>query len=221
MDIKGILARCDHTLLAPTATWEDIQRVCDEGIRYGTETVCIPPVYVAQAAEYIKKQCAKLGVCTVVGFPNGYNSTKVKLYETEQDILDGARELDMVINLGWLKAKQYDDILAEIKAVKAACHGRVLKVIIETSEITEEEKIKMCKIITEAKADYVKTSTGFSSGGATPADIAVLKGNVGRGVKVKASGGISSLDDADLFIMLGADRLGTSKVVKLFMELNK
>ncbi len=221
MDIKGILARCDHTLLATTATWEDIQRVCDEGIRYGTETVCIPPVYVARAAGYIKKQGAKLGVCTVVGFPNGYNSTKVKVYETEQAILDGAREIDMVINLGWLKAKQYDDILAEIKAVKAACHGKVLKVIIETSDITEEEKIKMCKLITEAKADYVKTSTGFSSGGATPADIAVLKGNVGRGVKIKASGGISSLDDADLFIMLGADRLGTSKVVKLFMELNK
>lgn len=221
MDIKGILARCDHTLLAPTATWEEIQTVCDEGIRYGTETVCIPPVYVAKAVEYIKKQGSKLGVCTVVGFPNGYNSTKVKVYETEQAILDGAREIDMVINLGWLKAGQYDDILAEIKAIKAACHGRVLKVIIETSELTQDEKVKMCKLITEAKADYVKTSTGFSKCGATPADIAVLKGATGKGVKIKASGGISSLDDADLFIMLGADRLGTSKVVKLFMELQK
>lgn len=221
MDIKGILARCDHTLLATTATSDDIIKLCDDGIKYGTETVCVAPSYVSLASEYIRRQNSRLGVCTVVGFPNGYSTTKVKVYETEQAVLDGAREIDMVINLGWVKEKKYDDIRSEISEVKEACRGRILKVIIETSELTDEEKIKMCKVITEAGADYVKTSTGFSKCGATPADIAILRGNVGKNVKVKASGGISSLDDADLFITLGADRLGTSRVVKLFKELNR
>lgn len=221
MDMKELLARCDHTLLAVTATEAEIKTVCDEGIRYGCATVCIPPSHVALAAGYIRSQQSKLGVCTVIGFPNGYNTTKVKVYETEQAVLDGATEIDMVINLGWVKEQRYNDILNEIKAVKEACHGRILKVIIETCLLTDVEKIQLCKIVTEAGAKYIKTSTGFSKTGATPSDVALLKANVGRGVKVKAAGGISSLDDADLFLKLGASRLGTSKVVKLFEKLEK
>lgn len=221
MDMKELLARCDHTLLAVTATEAEIKTVCDEGIRYGCATVCIPPSHVAFAAGYIRSQQSKLGVCTVIGFPNGYNTTKVKVYETEQAVLDGATEIDMVINLGWVKEQRYNDILNEIKAVKEACHGRILKVIIETCLLTDVEKIQLCKIVTEAGAKYIKTSTGFSKTGATPSDVALLKANVGRGVKVKAAGGISSLDDADLFLKLGASRLGTSKVVKLFEKLEK
>lgn len=221
MDMKELLARCDHTLLAVTATEAEIRTVCDEGIRYGCATVCIPPSHVAFASGYIRSRQSKLGVCTVIGFPNGYNTTKVKVYETEQAVLDGATEIDMVINLGWVKEQRYNDILNEIKAVKAACHGRILKVIIETCLLTDVEKIQLCKIVTEAGAKYIKTSTGFSKTGATPSDVALLKANVGRGVKVKAAGGISSLDDADLFLKLGASRLGTSKVVKLFEKLEK
>lgn len=221
MDLKEILAKCDHTLLKTIATEDDIKVICDEGMKYGCATVCIPPVYVAFAANYIRRAQSKLGVCTVVGFPNGYNTTKVKVYETEQAILDGATEIDMVINIGWVKAQNYDAVRNEIMAIKQACHGRVLKVIIETCLLTDVEKIKLCKIVTEAGAQYIKTSTGFSTGGATPSDIAILKANVGRGVKVKAAGGIESLDDADLFLKLGASRLGTSRVVKLFEKLEK
>lgn len=219
MDMKELLARCDHTLLTQTATENEIKKLCDEGIRYGCATVCIPPSHVKMASEYIGTNKSKLGVCTVIGFPNGYNTTKVKVYETEQAVLDGATEIDMVINLSWVKEKRFDDILNEIKAVKEACRGRILKVIVETCLLTDTEKIALCKVVTEAGAKYIKTSTGFSKSGATPADVALLKANVGRGVKVKAAGGIASLDDADLFLKLGASRLGTSKVVKLFEKL--
>lgn len=221
MDMKELLARCDHTLLAVTSTEAEIKTICDEGMKYGCATVCIPPSHVAFASNYLRGLQAKVGVCTVVGFPNGYSTTKVKVYETEQAVLDGTTEIDMVINLGWVKEQRYNDILNEIKAVKEACHGRILKVIIETCLLTDAEKIQLCKIVTEAGARYIKTSTGFSTHGATPSDVALLKANVGRGVKVKASGGISSLDDADLFLKLGASRLGTSKVVKLFEKLEK
>lgn len=221
MDMKELLARCDHTLLTQTATEAEIKNLCDEGMRHGCATVCIPPSFVSYAASYIGSTQSKLGVCTVIGFPNGYNTTKVKVYETEQAILDGATEIDMVINLGWVKEGKYDAILEEIKAVKDACHGRILKVIIETCLLTDKEKIQLCKVVTDAGAKFIKTSTGFSKSGATPADVALLKANVGRSVKVKAAGGISSLDDADLFLKLGASRLGTSKVVKLFEKLEK
>ena len=219
MDMKELLAKCDHTLLQQTSTWEQIKNLCDEGIRYGCATVCIPPVFVAQASQYLKSQKAKVGVCTVIGFPNGYNTTKVKVYETEQAILDGADEIDMVINIGWVKEGRYEDVKNEIASIKAACHGKLLKVIIETCLLTDAEKIALCKAVSESGAEYIKTSTGFSKTGATPADIALLKANVSRRVKVKAAGGISSLDDADLFLKLGASRLGTSKVVKLFEKL--
>lgn len=219
MDMKELLARCDHTLLKQNATEQEIIALCDEGIKYGCATVCIPPANVAMASSYIRARSPKLGVCTVIGFPNGYSTTKVKVYETEQAILDGATEIDMVINLGWVFNERYDDILYEIKAIKAACRGRVLKVIIETCMLNDAQKIKLCKVVTEAGAQFIKTSTGFGGAGATPADVALLKANVGKGVKVKAAGGISSLDDADLFLKLGASRLGTSKVVKLFAKL--
>lgn len=219
MDLKEILAKCDHTLLKQESTWEQIQKICDEGMENGCASVCIPPSYVEQAAKYIQSKNSKLPVCTVIGFPNGYNTTKVKVYETEQAVLEGASEIDMVVNIGWVKDGKYDDILAEIKAIKEACHGKLLKVIIETCLLTEKEKVELCKVVTKSGAEYIKTSTGFSTNGATPADVATLKANVGANVKVKAAGGISSLDDADLFLKLGASRLGTSKVVKLFKEL--
>ena len=203
MDIKELLARCDHTLLAVTAEESEIETLCDEAVKYGCASVCIPPSYVKKASAYL----------------NGYNTTKVKVYETEQAVLDGASEIDMVINLGWVKDGKYYDVLNEIKAVKEACHGRVLKVIIETCLLEDAEKITLCKIVTEAGAKFIKTSTGFQAGGATPSDVALLKANVGRGVEVKAAGGISTLDDADLFLKLGASRLGTSKVVKLFEKM--
>ena len=221
MDMKEILAKCDHTLLKQEATWEQIQKICDEGMQYGCASVCIPPSYVAEASAYIRGKGSKMDVCTVIGFPNGYNTTKVKVYEAEQAVLEGATEIDMVINIGWVKDGKYDDVRKEIEAVKAGCHGRLLKVIIETCLLTEKEKIEMCKVVTAAGADFIKTSTGFSTAGATPADVATLRANVGKNVKVKAAGGISSLDDADLFLKLGASRLGTSKVVKLFQELEK
>lgn len=219
MDMKELLAKCDHTLLKPNATWNDIKKLCDEGMDNGCATVCIPASYVRPVADYLRDKETKLKICTVIGFPNGYSTTKVKVFETEDAVMNGADEIDMVINIGWLKDKRYDDILNEIKAVKEACHGRILKVIIETCLLTDEEKMTMCKIITDSGAEYVKTSTGFSKTGATPSDVAILKANVGRNVKVKAAGGISSLEDADLFMKLGASRLGTSKIVQLFKQL--
>lgn len=212
MDIKSILSHVDHTLLAPTATWEEIRAICDDGIAYQTASVCIPASYVAAAKEYVGD---RLKICTVIGFPNGYSTTAVKCFETADAVMNGADEIDMVINLGWLKDKRYDDLLAEIKAVKAACSGRLLKVIIETCLLNDDEKVKMCEIVSASGADYIKTSTGFSTGGATKHDIAVFAANVEPHLKIKAAGGISSLEDAQKFIDLGASRLGTSRIVKI------
>lgn len=209
---EDILSIVDHTLLSQTATWEEIKQICDDGVKYGTASVCIPPSYVKQAAQYLQ---GKLKVCTVIGFPNGYNTTAVKCFETSEAVKEGASEIDMVINIGWLKDKRYDDILSEIKAVKAACDGRLLKVIIETCLLTEEEKIKMCELVTAAGADFIKTSTGFSKAGATVADVELMRKNVGKDVKVKAAGGISSLEDAKAMMAVGAERLGTSRIVKI------
>ena len=211
MDVKQILSYCDHTLLSQTATWEEIRAICDDGMKYGTASVCIPPSFVKAAKEYVGD---RLKICTVIGFPNGYNTTAVKCFETRDAVAAGADEIDMVINLGDLKMGRDDAVEAEIKAVKAACEGRLLKVIIETCLLTEDEKLRMCGIVTRAGADYIKTSTGFSTGGATREDVALMRANVGAEVKVKAAGGISSLADAEDFLMLGAERLGTSRVVK-------
>lgn len=219
MDMKEILAKCDHTLLKQTAEWEQIKSLCDEGMDNGCASVCIPPSYVKQVYDYIRDRDTKLKICTVIGFPNGYNTTAVKAFEAEDAVLNGADEIDMVANLGWVKDKKYDLIVDEIKQIKEKCHGRVLKVIIETCLLTDEEKLQMAKAVTQAGADYIKTSTGFSAAGATPQDVALLKANVGRGVKVKAAGGIASLEDADLMLKLGASRLGSSKVVELFKKL--
>lgn len=211
MNIKDILAKCDHTLLGVTSTWEDIRLICDDGMKYETASVCIPPCYVKRAKEYVKD---KLAICTVIGFPNGYNATAVKVAETTVALADGADEIDMVINVGELKAKNYDYVRDEIKAIKAACGEKILKVIIETCLLNEEEKIAMCQIVTEAGADYIKTSTGFSTAGATREDVKLMRAYSGSDVKVKAAGGIASISDAEDFIALGADRLGTSRVVK-------
>lgn len=207
-----ILATVDHTLLAQEATWEDIKIICDDAIHFGTASVCIPPSYIKQAKEYVGD---KLTLCTVIGFPNGYNTTAVKVFETKDAIANGAEEIDMVIPVGMLKAKEYDFILNEIKEIKAACGNLILKVIIETCLLTEEEKIKMCQLVTEAGADYIKTSTGFSTGGATFDDIKLFTKHVGSDVKIKAAGGISSFDDGEKFISLGASRLGTSRLIKI------
>ena len=212
MDKKDILSRVDHTLLSQTATWEEIRQILDDGIKYGCASACIPACYVKQAAEYVD---GKLPICTVIGFPNGYSTTAVKEYETKDAILNGADEIDMVINLGDVKDKHFDKIKGEIALLKSACGDKILKVIIETCLLTEEEKIKMCEIVTEAGADFIKTSTGFSTSGATFDDIALFKKYVGENVKIKAAGGISSFDDAKKFIELGADRLGTSRLVKI------
>ena len=212
MNSKEILGHVDHTLLLQDATWEQIKTICDDGVKYGTASVCIPPSYVKEAAEYLD---GKLAVCTVIGFPNGYMTTKTKEFETRDAIANGASEIDMVINIGWLKDKKYDLILNEIRVLKAACGDKILKVIIETCLLTDEEKIKMCEIVTEAGADYIKTSTGFSKGGATFADIELFAKHVGPKVKIKAAGGISSMEDAEKFLALGANRLGTSRIVKL------
>ena len=211
MNTNEILAKCDHTLLSQAAVWDQIRAVCDDGMKYGTASVCIPPSFVKQAKEYVGD---KLAVCTVIGFPNGYNTTAVKCFETEDAVNNGADEIDMVINIGWLKEKKYDALLSEIKAVKAACHGKLLKVIIETCLLTDEEKVKMCEIVSASGADYIKTSTGFSTGGATFDDIALFAAHVAPHLKIKAAGGISGLADAEKFISLGASRLGTSRVVK-------
>ena len=211
MNIKEILARCDHTLLAQTATWEEIRAICDDGMKYQTASVCIPPSYVKRAKEYVGN---RLKICTVIGFPNGYNTTAVKCAETADALQNGADEIDTVINLGDLKDGNDETILLELRALKELCGDKILKVIIETCLLTEEEKLRMCRIVTESGADYIKTSTGFSTGGATRADVALMRANVGKAVKVKAAGGISNLEDAQDFINLGADRLGTSRVVK-------
>lgn len=212
MERKVIFEKVDHTLLTQTATWEDIRQICDDAITYETASVCIPPSYVKQAKEYVQD---KMAVCTVIGFPNGYNTTAVKEFETKNALSNGADEIDMVINLGWMKDRKYDAIKEEIKTLKAACGEKILKVIIETCLLTEEEKMKMCEIVTEAGADFIKTSTGFSKAGATFDDIALFAKHIGPDVRMKAAGGISSFADAEKFIELGASRLGTSRIVKL------
>ena len=212
MDVKNILAHCDHTLLKQESTWAQIKEVCDDGLKYGCASVCIPASFVKQAADYVGNE---LKICTVIGFPNGYSTTAVKVFETEDAIRNGADEIDMVINIGWVKDQRWDEVLAEIKAIKASCQGRILKVIVETCLLTEAEKIKLCELVTESGADYIKTSTGITTGGATREDVALFKAHIGPGVKIKAAGGISSLQDAEDFMALGADRLGTSRIVKL------
>ncbi len=210
-DIKNILSKCDHTLLSVTATWDDIKAICDDGMKYSTASVCIPPSFVRQAKEYVGD---KLAICTVIGFPNGYNTTAVKVYETTDAIANGADEIDMVINIGKLKAGLDNELEAEIASIKKACGEKILKVIIEACLLTEDEKIRMCGIVTRAGADYIKTSTGFSTSGATLPDVKLMYENVGEGVLVKAAGGISGIEDAQDFIDAGASRLGTSRVVK-------
>ncbi len=212
MEIKDILAICDHTLLLQPSTWDEIKGICDDAMKYETASVCIPPCYVKKAAEYMGD---KIPVCTVIGFPNGNMTTATKVFETKDAIANGAKEIDMVINIGALKAKDYDYLLNEIKEIKAACGNLILKVIIETCLLTDEEKIKMCEIVTEAKADFIKTSTGFSTAGATFADVELFAKYVGKDVKIKAAGGISSIADAEKFVELGASRLGTSRIVKI------
>ena len=218
MDINEILAKCDHTLLAQAATWDQIKAICDDGMKYGTASVCIPASYVKQAKDYVGD---RLAICTVIGFPNGYSTTAAKCFETADAVKNGADEIDMVINIGWLKDKKYSELLEEIKAVKAACGGRLLKVIIETCLLTDEEKIKMCEIVSASGADYIKTSTGFSTAGATEADVALFAAHVAPHLKIKAAGGIASLQDAEDFIGLGASRLGTSRIVKIVKEMEK
>lgn len=212
MDIKSILSKVDHTYLKQNATWDDIRRTCDEGIEYGVASVCIPPYFVKMARDYVGY---KIKICTVIGFPNGYNTTEVKLFETKNALENGADEIDMVINICDLKDKKYDLILNEISVLKQACGNKVLKVIIETCLLSDNEKIKMCELVGLAGADFIKTSTGFSSGGATFDDVALFKTHIAKGVQIKAAGGISSLDDAKKFIELGATRLGTSRIVKI------
>jgi len=202
----------DHTLLTQTSTWEQIKEILDDGMKYETASACIPPSFVKRAKEYVKEA---LPICTVIGFPNGYNTTAVKVFETEEAVKNGADEIDMVINMGDLKDKKYDIILNEIKDIHKACKGKILKVIIETCLLTEDEKIKMCEIVTESGAEYIKTSTGFSTSGATLEDVFLMKKYVGKNVKIKAAGGISSFEDAEKFIEAGADRLGTSRLVKI------
>ena len=210
-DTKNILSKCDHTLLGQASTWEQIKKICDEGMQYATASVCIPPSFVAKAKKYVGD---KLPICTVIGFPNGYNTTAVKVFETKDAIANGADEIDMVINIGMLREGLDSAVCDEIRQIKAACGDKILKVIIETCLLTEDEKIRMCKIVTEAGADFIKTSTGFSKAGATLEDVRLMRANVGEKVQVKAAGGISGLEDAQNFLDLGASRLGTSRVVK-------
>ncbi|MBO4377195.1 MAG: deoxyribose-phosphate aldolase [Lachnospiraceae bacterium] len=212
MDIKEITSKVDHTLLQQQATWAEIKQICDDAVAYETASICIPASYVKQAAEYLN---GRIPVCTVIGFPNGYSTTAVKVFETEDAVKNGASEIDMVINIGWVKDGLYDKVLDEIKQVKKACNGKLLKVIIETCLLTDEEKIKMCEVVTESGAEYIKTSTGFSTAGATFADIELFSKHIGPNVKMKAAGGISSIEDAEKFVELGASRLGTSRIVKI------
>lgn len=211
MDMNSVLLKVDHTLLSQTATLDEIFALCDDGIKYSVASVCIPACYVKDASEYVNK---RIKICTVIGFPNGYSTTAAKVYETADAVKNGADEIDMVINIGWLKSKRYDDLLFEINEVKKACDGRVLKVIIETCLLSREEKIMMCEIVSKSDADFIKTSTGFSTAGATADDIKLFSEHVFGDTKIKAAGGISSIADAEMFIKLGADRLGTSKIVK-------
>ncbi len=212
MELSEILKKCDHTLLTQTATWEDIRSICDDGIRYETASVCIPACYVKQAKDYVGD---RLAICTVIGFPNGYDTTAAKCFMAQNAIADGADEIDMVVNIGWVKAGKFEDVLQELRQVKEACGGKLLKVIIETCLLTEEEKIALCHAVTRSGADYIKTSTGFSSAGATFEDVELFARHIGENVKIKAAGGISSLADAEAFIALGASRLGTSRIVKI------
>ena len=216
-NLQLILSKCDHTLLKQAATFEEIKALCDEGIRYRTASVCIPPSHVKAAKEYVGD---RLAICTVIGFPNGYNTTAVKVFETEDAVRNGADEIDMVINVGMLREGRDEEIVDEIRKIKAACGNKILKVIIETCLLTEDEKLRMCKTVTLAGADYIKTSTGFAGGGATLPDVKLMVENVGESVKVKAAGGISSLADAEEFIRLGASRLGTSRIVKIIKSNN-
>lgn len=217
MDVKEILEKCDHTNLSVTATWMDIKQLIDDGIKYACASVCIPPCFVSDAKKYAN---GRIAICTVIGFPNGYSTKEVKVFEAYDAIKNGADEIDMVINIGDLKAKFYDKIQDEITAIKSVCNDKILKVIIETCLLTEEEKIKMCEIVTAAKADFIKTSTGFSTAGATREDVEIFAKHVGEEVKIKAAGGISSMQDAEDFVSLGADRLGTSRIVKIVKEEN-
>ena len=217
-ELQDILSRVDHTLLAQGATWKEIKAICDDGIKYGCASVCIPASYVKQAAEYV---AGKIAVCTVIGFPNGYDTTAAKCFEASDAVANGASEIDMVINIGWVKDGLYDKVLSEIRDVKGHCHGRLLKVIIETCLLTDAEKIELCRVVSESGADYIKTSTGFGGGGATREDVALFKANVAPHVKIKAAGGIADLNDAKDFIALGADRLGTSRIVKAVKAMEK
>ncbi len=212
MDHQDILKALDHTLLTQTATWEEIKQILDDGMEYHAASACIPAAYVKQAAQYVD---GKLPICTVIGFPNGYSTTAVKVFETKDAIANGAQEIDMVINIGWVKDQKYAEIEEEIRQIHQACGGKILKVIIETCLLTGEEKIKMCEVVTKAGAEYIKTSTGFSTAGATFADVELMRAHVGKEVKVKAAGGIASVDDAKEFLRIGADRLGTSRLIKL------
>ena len=218
MELREILSRCDHTLLRVDATAAEIRALCDQGMRYGCASVCIPPCHVAGAKKYVGD---RLRICTVIGFPNGYNTPAVKAFEAAEAIRNGADEVDMVINLGWVKDQKWDALLEEIKAVKVACRGKLLKVIIETCLLTDEEKIKMCEIVSDSGADFIKTSTGFSTAGATFHDVELFAKHVKPGVRIKAAGGISSLEDAEKFIELGASRLGTSRVVKIVKKMEQ
>ncbi len=215
MNTSEVLKIVDHTLLAQTATWAQIKEILDDAMKYDTASACIPAAYVKQAAEYVQ---GKLPICTVIGFPNGYSTTETKVFETKNAIENGASEIDMVINVGFLKDGRYDEVEEEIRKIHEACDGKILKVIIETCLLTDEEKIKMCELVTKAGAEFIKTSTGFSAAGATFADVKLMKEHVGEGVKVKAAGGISSFDDAEEFMRLGADRLGTSRLVKIMKQ---
>ena len=217
-ELQDILSRVDHTLLAQGATWKEIKAICDDGIKYGCASVCIPASYVKQAAEYV---AGKIPVCTVIGFPNGYDTTAAKCFEASDAVANGASEIDMVINIGWVKDRKWDELLSEIKAIKEACRGKLLKVIIETCLLTDAEKIELCRVVSESGADYIKTSTGFGGGGATREDVALFKKHVAPHVKIKAAGGIADLNDAKDFIALGADRLGTSRIVKAVKAMEK
>ena len=212
MDIKEILSKCDHTLLLQQSTWAEIQAICDDGMRFKTASVCIPASFVKQAKAYVGE---RLAICTVIGFPNGYSTTAVKCFEASDAVDNGADEVDMVINIGWAKEGKWDELTAEIAAIKTACKGRVLKVIIETCLLTDDEKSARCKCVSDSGADYIKTSTGFSKAGATFADVELFAQHIAPHVKIKAAGGISSIEDAEKFIALGADRLGTSRIVKI------
>ena len=217
-ELQDILSRVDHTLLAQGATWKEIKAICDDGIKYGCASVCIPASYVKQAAEYV---AGRIPVCTVIGFPNGYDTTAAKCFEASDAVANGASEIDMVINIGWVKDGLYDKVLSEIRDVKGHCRGKLLKVIIETCLLTDAEKIELCRVVSESGADYIKTSTGFGGGGATREDVALFKKHVAPHVKIKAAGGIADLHDAKDFIALGADRLGTSRIVKAVKAMEK